>query len=505
MKSIYKILGIAALAFAGTSCGDDFLEVTSPTQTSSDEYFKTAEHVEEAVIAAYDPLQWTDWGINEYAPYQLMGDIMGDDFWVGGSDANDNQNWHLMANYAATPLKVITSIWVEGFSGIKRCNDVLEYINNGINDATQDQINTWTAQVKVLRAFYTNWLWKFYGNIPYFEQNLTFPYITEQMTADQVYEKMIGDIESAIALNVLPWKESADRYGRVTTAMAYMLYTEVVMYQKDIARYATALNYMKEIINSADYDLMEDYGEIFKESGEWCIESIWEINYISENATRDWGAPLNAGGTVLPTLISPNNWPSGADGHNGGWGFCPLRLETYERYSADDARRDATCWNVAATGIDYNHRYQDFGFFLEKYAAQADGNAGQKASGELNYNNNWRVYRYSEALLNAAELLVATGGSSADAKTYLNLVRSRAGLQAQLEPTVDNIIEERHLEFVGEGKRYWDLIRTDKAASVLVPDEYGYRTNAWTPNKKHLPIPQSEIDKAQNTLTQNPY
>ena len=98
-----------------------------------------------------------------------------------------------------------------------------------------------------------------------------------------------------------------------------------------------------------------------------------------------------------------------------------------------------------------------------------------------------------------------TGGNQGDARTYLNDVRRRAGLRTELAPTIDNIIEERHLEFVGEGKRYWDLIRTDKAASVLRPDEYGYRTNTWTPNKKYLPIPQSEIDKAQGTLTQNPY
>lgn len=98
-----------------------------------------------------------------------------------------------------------------------------------------------------------------------------------------------------------------------------------------------------------------------------------------------------------------------------------------------------------------------------------------------------------------------TGGNTGDAKTYLNRVRNRAGLQTQLEPTIDNIIEERHLEFVGEGKRYWDLIRSDKAQSVLVPDSYKYRTVGWTPNKKHLPIPQSEIDRSQGTLTQNPY
>lgn len=505
MKSIYRLLGLAAVSLAVTSCGDDFLNVTSPTQPSSDEYFSSKDHVEEAVIAAYDPLQWTDWGINEYSPFTLMSDIMADDFWVGGSDKNDNANWHLMANYEATPLRVITSLWVEAFSGIKRCNDVLEDIEKGIDDATDSDIKSWQAQVYVLRAFYANWLWKFYGNVPYFDRNLTSPYITEQISADELYGHMVGDIETALSLNALPFRSPDSEAGRITTAMAYMLYAEIVMYQRDAARYPTALNYMKEIINSAEYDLVDDYTTIFTEAGEWNRESIFEINYISQNAVRDWGAPLAAGGTVLPTLLSPNNWPSGGDGHNGGWGFCPLRLETYEMFSPDDARRDATCWNVGATGIEYNKRYQDFGFFLEKYAAQADGNAGQKASGELNYNNNWRIYRYSETLLNAAELLLATGGSASDAKTYLNLVRKRAGLQTELPATLDNIIQERHLEFVGEGKRYWDLIRTDKAASVLVPDEYGYRTNSWTPNKKYLPIPQSEIDKSQGTLTQNPY
>lgn len=122
----------------------------------------------------------------------------------------------------------------------------------------------------------------------------------------------------------------------------------------------------------------------------------------------------------------------------------------------------------------------------------------------MNYNNNLRIYRFSETLLNAAELIVR-GAGTGDAKEYLNRVRKRAGLVTEIEPTIDNIIEERHLEFVGEGKRYWDLIRTDKAATVLVPDEYGYRTNTWTANKKYLPIPQSEIDAAQGTLTQNNY
>lgn len=504
MKKIYIIVSIVASMLMATGCTDSFLEVNSPTQPSADEYFSTNAHVAEAVVAAYDPLHWTDWAMSEYNPYTLMSDIMADDLWIGGANKTDNQNWHMMMNFEATPTQVIKGLWTDAYSGVKRCNDVLSYIPN-LKDGNEADSKYYQAQVYVLRAFYYNWLWKFWGNVPYYSENLTYPYIAQQIQADELYTHIIADIEEAIKLNVLPMKEKDANCGRVTLAMAYMLYTEVVMYQKDTSRYGTALGYMKEIIGTPGYGLAPDYAQIFKPAGEWCEESIYEINYKSENATRDWGNPLAAGGTVLPTLISPNNWPSGSDGHNGGWGFCPVRQETYNRYSNNDVRRGATCWNVGATGTDYNRRYQDTGLFLEKYAAQADGNAGQKASGELNYNNNWRIYRYSEVLLNAAELLTLTNGSSSEAKIYLNKVRKRAGLTTELEPTIDNLLAERHLEFVGEGKRYWDLIRSDKAASVLVPDEYGYRTNAWSANKKYLPIPQSEMDKAQGTLTQNNY
>lgn len=495
---------LMATAFLATGCSDSFLEVTSPTQEFIDTYYTTDAHIQEAVVAAYDPLHWTDWGMNEYNPVTLMSDIMADDLWIGGQDRTDNQAWHLMMNFEAIPTNVIKGLWSVAYSGVKRSNDVLTYLEWAGENVTTENRAYYTAQVLTLRALYYNWLWKFWGNIPYYDVNLTAPYLAEQLPADQIYEKIIADLDNVISMNVLPMRETSENYGRVTKAMAYMLYAEVVMYQNDESRYGKALQYMQEIINSGEYDLVDDYAGIFKESGEWNKESIFEVNYTDDNAVRSWSAPLTAGGTVLPTLISPHTWPDGTDGHDQGWGFCPVRLETYERYANNDTRRNATCWNAGALGVDYNKRYQDTGLFLEKYAALTGNNKDQKADAQLNWNNNLRIYRFSETLLNAAEL-IARGAGSGDAKLYLNKVRKRAGLVTELEPTIDNIIEERHLEFVGEGKRYWDLIRTGKASSVLVPDEYGYRTNTWTENKKYLPIPQSEIDAAQGTLTQNNY
>lgn len=485
-----------------SSCSDSFLEVESATQETIDTYFTTDEHIQEAVVAAYGPLQWPDFSMGQYNPVNIMSDIMAEDLWVGGANKTDNQFWHLMMNYEALPNNCMSGLWTVAYSGVKRSNDVLTYIGWAGKNLTKENAAYYEAQARVLRVFYYNWLWKFWGNIPYFEKNLETPYICEQLTADKVYQNIITDLEGVIAMDVLPMKETSANYGRVTKAMAYMLYAEIVMYQNDESRFSIALNYMKEIIASGQYDLVENYGEIFKEKGEWSKESIFEINYKDDNAARSWGNPLYAGGTVLPRLISPHSWADGTAGHDNGWGFAPVRTETYEMFDEKDARRDATCWNAAAVG-EYKLRYQDTGFFLEKYAAQNGGNADQIADADLNYNNNLRIYRYSEVLLNAAEL-VLRGAGDGNAFEYLNKVRTRAGL-SEIDATLDNVLEERHLEFVGEGKRYWDLVRTGRAAVVLVPDEYGYRTNSWTESKKYLPIPQSEIDAAQGTLKQNNY
>lgn len=504
MKNIKHILlfFLVSLSLLTMGCSESFLEVESKTQETIETYFTTDEHVQEAVVAAYDPLHWPDWSMGQYNPVNIMSDIMADDIWVGGADKNDNQFWHLMMNYESLPTNCMTGLWTVAYSGVKRSNDVLTYIGWAADDITDEKAAYYEAQVRVLRVFYYNWLWKFWGNIPYYEVNLTSPYLAEQLTADEVYERIITDLEGAIDLDALPMRESSNNYGRVTKAMAYMLYAEIVMYKNDEGRYPKALQYMKEIIDSGDYSLVSDFAEIFKESGEWGTESIFEINYKDDNAARSWDNPLFAGGTVLPRLISPDGWTDGVAEHDNGWGFCPVRREIYERYSDNDTRRDATCWDAASAG-SYNPRYQDTGLFLEKYVAHSGDNADQIADADLNYNNNLRIYRFSETLLNAAEL-IARGAGAGDAHEYLNRVRARAKLTEEVEPTVDNIVEERRLEFVGEGKRYWDLVRTGKAASVLVPDGE-YRTNTWTENKKYLPIPQAEIDAAQGTLTQNNY
>ncbi len=505
MKTQHNIIivSLMALGLLTTACSKDFLEVTKPDGEPLEEYYINEETLNEALTSAYAPLHWPDWDNHAYNDLTVDAEILGDDFWVGGASITDNQHWHKLFNYEADGNNTLATLWGDFYSGIKRCNDAIKYASWG--KGNEDFCTSMEMQARLLRVYYYSILWHYYGNVPFYLENLSLPYTAPQLQADEIYNGLIAELEQIIATKALPFKWDNAESGRVSLAMAYMLYAEMVMYQNDTAKYPKALTYMKEIIASSDYTLNPDYANLWTENGEWCSESIFEINYNDDQAQRDWGdAALNAGGSILPTLISPNTWPGG-DGWNpgeDGWGFLPMRVETYNMFAENDLRRDATCWDVR--GVEYTMRYQDTHIWLAKYRPFSDNNKDCPTSKNLNYNNNKRIYRYAETLLNAAELLLATGGSVDEATGYVNQVRKRAGLNELSTVSLDDILNERHLEFVGEGKRYFDLVRTGRAATTLVPDSYHYRTNAWTPNKKYIPLAQSELD-ADPTLKQNNY
>jgi len=123
------------------------------------------------------------------------------------------------------------------------------------------------------------------------------------------------------------------------------------------------------------------------------------------------------------------------------------------------------------------------------------------------YGHNRRLMRYADVLLMAAEAL-NENNKPAEALTFLNQVRERArGDNPELLPDItenskdvlrDIIINERRHELALEGHRFWDLVRTGKAASIL--GTLGFEAG------KHelLPIPQNEIDISQGVITQNP-
>lgn len=497
MKKIF--FALSAIVVLLSSCGKDFITVNHNSGEPLDEYFVDESRIYQSLVAAYDSLQWLDYFDQYVNALTLTPDIMADDIYCGGSNEGDQPNLVKTHYYTLTSTEQPDMIWTICYSGINRSCIVLEYVNS-VPDLDEATKNRYIAEATVLKAFYYNLLWKYWGNVPYYDTNLEEPYFAKQLTADEVYAKCVTNLESVFELDALPMKAAAGEEGRVTKAMAYMLYTEMVMYQNDTERYEKALGFMKDIIESNQYDLVADFASIWLESGEWGVESIWEINYTSEGAARSWSYPLTSGGTVYPMLIGIPG-ATEASGFADGWGFGPVAAHAYEMYGEGDIRRDGgiLCYNDVYEPIPADKmRWQATGYYLLKYVARRNGNHGQIADADMNHCNNIRVYRFAETLLNAAELSVLTGK---DGSEYLERVRTRANSNGTGTDQA-SIIEERRKEFLGEGKRYWDLVRTGMAETVLAAGTHEYRTEGWHSGKKYWPLPQAECDKDPN-LTPN--
>ena len=260
-KIFSAVLVSCGLATSFTSCSDNFLEVIKPDGEPLEEYYTTEETLNEALTSAYAPLHWPDWDNKAYNDLTIDAEIMGDDFWVGGSDNTDNQHWHRLFNFAAYGNNTLATLWGDFYSGIKRCNDAIKYAG-WEGKASSEFRKSMEMQARLLRVYYYNILWHYYGNVPFYLENLSLPYTAPQMKADEIYNKLLPELEEIIASNVLPMRWKNAESGRVSQAFAYMLYAEMVMYQNDSARYPQALNYMKQIIADSSYSLNPSFKDL---------------------------------------------------------------------------------------------------------------------------------------------------------------------------------------------------------------------------------------------------
>ena len=518
MKSNIKITAsILALASLGLSaCSEDFLEVENPTQLSLEEYFSDPENLQSSITAAYAPLHWFDYNAHKdcsYADPVFIADIMSDQVFVGGGSSTDQPPLQRINNWASDAQNTPVSLWDDCYSGIKRCNDCLGYLET----FTGSNKNKLIAEVYTLRAYYYNILWKFWGNIPYYDGTAEYPspsvdngYTAAQLSASDAYAQIIKYLEKAISEPSFPSKQTHGEEGHATKAFAKMLYADYVLYQKDKDKYSTALAYMDDVI--AEYPLESDYAKIFTESGEWCSESIFEINYVKVG-TRDWyNNDRVAAGTVLPAFLGPAEAIEGVC--SSGWGFGAIKESVWDLFTEGDQRRDASI--IDARGKASTGRYQCTFLYNAKYAPRAENLA---ASGDpnLSYGNNRRVFRSAEAYINAAELSAKLGNGKAEG--YLTTLRTARG-GSYSGSTMADIIEEAAREFVGEGKRFFFVVRNDGENGINASDilkgaahdksgKYTYSSEQLAQNgkydghNKYLAIPQEELSADQN-LKQNP-
>ena len=497
--NLYKILLVGAL-FIASSCGKEFLELEPRGTDLEDNFYQTEEEMFQALVAAYDPLSWQ--GTAGWTMKLGLLNAASDDTYAGGSDASDQPNWVAYDNFTLDPfLGPQIGFWNKGYAGIYRSNLYLQKIAEREFDPTF--VARTTAEAKFLRAFYYFDLVRFFGNIPLITSPLTPDEIYSQSQAAPaaIYAQIEADLNDARNTFELPSTLPPEEFGRITKGAVTALLGKVILYQNNEGRMMEAANLFEEIIGSGLYGLEDNFEDIFRLENEFGIESIFEINHAG-NQRGGWESFDNGTeGNYNVQFFGMRDYV-GPD-FATGWSFCPVSTELVDAMR-NDPRFSATIINGNALknqGASYTVGYQNTDYFIRKYAGLQNERAldGEPA---LNWATNVREIRYADILLMAAEAIARSGGSNADAIRYVNQVRLRVGLQPfpplQGQALLDAIFDERRMELATEGHRFFDLVRTGRAADVLGPQ--GFQTN----KNEILPIPQTELDVSEGSLKQNP-
>ena len=529
-KFLLSIL-VTLIGIGFNSCGDDFLTVHSTGSVLAGSSLNE-KSVNENIASVYHILLRDNYA-GGYNGALFLSDMRADDVYKGGESAGDQGQLYNLATYTCTPSTNVGGVWDLNYRGITRANEAIANIDALLGQSdfkgNRDLVERLKQEALFLRAYYLHILWRNWGNVPYSPVVLTEPYLAPQYTADEIYGIIMENIAACESIGKLGLK--SPEIGRVNLAAVYMLKATCVMYQKDNSKYNEVAANMAQIINSPDYGLMDDFDKMWEESGEWCKENIFETNQGSEGTA--WGTSASnpyGYGTNLPCFISPSGLVDPSGIFKGGWGFSPVRPYLWALvgtgaqngkepiFEAGDVRREASINNWV--GGTYGDRYQDTGYYLRKYAARNGYNPFGTV--DLNYINNLRIYRYAETLLNYAELVGVLGASASGgvtAQSCMDQVRTRAKV-GSIPVNQANIELERHREFIGEGRRYWDLIRWGKAATTLTesvtettpgggnrPPTTWQWSRTWTDRDKYLPIPFGEINATAGTampIEQNP-
>jgi hypothetical protein len=489
-QTIFLIL-IAAGLFLG-SCTKEFLEVQPKGTSLEENYYQNAQEAFNGLVAAYDPLG-TEGGStysNKLGPLNSASD----DCYAGGATSSDVPAWQAWNNYTVDPsVGIQADFWSRNFTGVYRANILLSKLDGvPMDEALKAR---YIAESKFLRAYFYFDLVRLFKNVPLFT-SLVSPadiFNVTQAKPEDVWAQIEKDLNEAIP--DLPVSIPVSENGRVTKMAATALLGKVILFQNNESRMLEAADLFEQVNTSPNYELLPDFGQIFRADNEFNKESIFEIVHTSQ-ALHGWGSWPNFEGNVYTQMCGPRAYVGPT--YVAGWGFNPITPELVALLK-NDPRYPYTVSNIDSLKVaglaTYEKGYQNTGYFVQKFAPLQEFYSTIGGDPVLNYPNNVIEIRLADTYLMEAEALVRGGGNASKAQFYLDKVRARVGLPS-VPATLDNIYKERRLELATEGHRWFDLVRTGQAGTALA-------SKGFTVGKNEiLPIPLAEL--ANTKLVQNP-
>lgn len=473
-----------------TSC-TDFLEVrTEGTMPTSGTDYSKSELIFQSVSAAYATLRLSE---GDAFAYISVLEIPSDDADKGSEATDAKATAGEMDAFTYGPNNtLINQMWVKFYDIASAANHALqeleEFEKNMTTDANRLYCRQCAGEARVIRAYAYFNLLRMFGSIPIVDRSMT----SEELASNpakseaEVYKFIYDDLNAAIA--VLPESYSKKEAGRFTVYTARALKSKVALYKKD---WATAASEADIIIRSKKFSLMPVLRSVFSMENENCAESIMEIQ-ASSLGQSSGDAPI----CFYAYIQGPrNNQPSNMQ----GWGFkVPSQtLVSWLEARDDQARLDATILRRGTTTAEGDEILDNCAnpYYNGKVYTPSSYNLWSYNGYGFDYN--MRIIRYAEVLLIYAEAVI-NGASAGEISAFdaFNMVRARAGLEP-IDATMDNILDERRAELAMEENRFFDLVRTGKAATVL--GKLGFKAG----KNEHFPIPDSQR-KLNPTLPASP-
>lgn len=545
-KFKYSILsaGIAAMGLMTGACADSFLDVSSKTESNTENFYKTEGDAWRALIGCYDG--WRQISSNPGVGFYVASTILSDECY-GATGQGDDYKYQIIDGFDlskdASQQDLYLQDWKVYYAGVYRCNELCTHEDQINWDSESGNRALYMGECRALRALLYFDMVRLWGNIPLFLEPVNEN--REQVNPDDVYAAIVNDLKFAAENIPAGANLGASNNGRITRyaaeamlARVYLFYTGY--YGKDLAGLTReeVLGYLEDVVANGGYSLVPEF------------KSLWPAaSLVPAEGKNEWDPELStyAGEAnsefILQQKFTPTQDYNGNNDSNRwqvmmgmrqinfspygkGWGAATVTPAYINKFVAGDKRLTASVINLATEGVtsaaDFSTGYKDWreytGYCVKKYSPIAfpDGlNASRPdGSGDFQITNaqNWVIMRYADVLLMVAEL---GGVPSMSAQAALDAVRERAGL-TPVPATLENVMNERAVELAFEGHRYWDLLRQgiDKAADAIaatagpvktagIDATVSYSRSKIVATKGLSQIPNNEINLSNGVLKQN--
>ena len=479
MKTMLTTRVILALStvLVLSGCSEDFTRLSPISDRNVENFYKNQTDFTVAINGAYSTLA----GNGAYnRSYVLLHEMRSDNTMNGGGNTGLAEVFFRIAHFSElATASELSSPWTTAYQGIARTNTILDRLDALEDGDFKERIRGEALFIRSLFYYQLAVLW---GNVPLQLEPVTSPDIEiNQVSADVIYDQIAADLE--IAQGVLPASYSGADVGRATSGAANTLLGLVYLTDGERGLAEAAL---RRVTGSGQYDLVDDYTDLWGVSNENNMESVFELQY-------------KAGGTGTGSQFTDYYTPLG-DGGGVGAGNAPQVLSPDIQYlhevqygvAEDDARGVDGTWGFQVDEAG------DTTWYIAKWESTPFG------PGDAD--NNFPVFRYADVLLMLAEAL----GETPEAYDLINEVRARAGVTPISAATPgtfeEKLLFERRLEFITEGKRWADLLRFGVARSVMASFDPLVAAGLTEGDIREVyPIPQGEIDVAGGDMVQNSF